>query len=53
MGAPIMTHLKNGNSTPTMLRMNPKPITLGGVPIGVAKPPIEAANDVISIRPVA
>src|SRR5436305_1354408 len=25
----------------------------GGVPIGVARPPMEAANEVISIRPVA
>ena len=33
--------------------MNPRPITFGGVPIGVASPPIEAANDVISINPVA
>src|SRR5262245_49082480 len=33
--------------------MNPSPITLGGVPMGVASPPTEAANDVISIMPVA
>ena len=33
--------------------MNPSPITFGGVPTGVASPPIEAANDVISISAVA
>ena len=33
--------------------MKPRPIRLGGVPIGVASPPIDAANDVISMSAVA
>ena len=53
MGAPIIVHLKNGNSTPTMRRMKPSPMTFGGVPMGVASPPIDAENDVISISAVA
>src|SRR5688572_24187129 len=53
MGAPIIAHLKKGNSTPTMRRMKPSPMTLGGVPMGVASPPMEAENDVISMSAVA
>ena len=33
--------------------MRPMPIRLGGVPTGVARPPTEAPNDVISIIPMA
>ena len=29
--------------------MNPIPITLGGVPTGVARPPIEAAKEIMSM----
>jgi hypothetical protein len=32
--------------------MKPMPMTLGGVPTGVARPPIDAANEVISISAV-
>ena len=52
-GTPISIHWKNGTSTPSCTRMKPRPMTLGGVPTGVASPPIEAANDVISISAVA
>jgi hypothetical protein len=53
MGVPIIAHLKKGNSTPMSWRMKPRPMTFGGVPMGVASPPMEAANEVINIRPVA
>ncbi len=33
--------------------MKPMPMRLGGVPTGVASPPMDAANEVISISPVA
>src|SRR5688572_30921021 len=33
--------------------MNPIPITLGGVPTGVASPPTDAAKEVISISAIA
>jgi hypothetical protein len=52
-GTPIMHHLKNGNSIPSALRMYPNPMMFGGVPIGVASPPIDAEKLVISISPVA
>ncbi len=48
-GTPMRHHLKNGISTPTSERMKPMPMTLGGVPTGVASPPTEAANEIISI----
>ena len=35
-----------------VLRMKPRPMTFGGVPMGVARPPTDAANDVISISAV-
>ena len=53
VGTPNSIHLKNGNSVPVSCRMNPRPMTLGGVPMGVASPPTEAAKDVISISAVA
>src|SRR6186997_368538 len=51
-GTPISIHLRKLMSTPSWERMNPIPLTLGGVPTGVARPPIEAANEVISISAV-
>ena len=51
-GTPISIHLKKEISVPVIWRINPKPMTFGGVPIGVASPPIEAAKEVISIRAV-
>jgi hypothetical protein len=52
-GTPISIQRKKGISTPSCERMKPSPIRLGGVPTGVARPPIEAANDVINMSPVA
>jgi hypothetical protein len=53
MGTPIVIQRKKEISTPTRVRMKPRPITFGGVPTGVASPPTDAAKLVISIRPVA
>ena len=58
IGTPIRHHSKNVTSIAapslvTSFRMKFNPITFGGVPIGVASPPIDAANEVISINPVA
>src|SRR5688500_948048 len=53
MGTPTSIQLKNGISTPSRDRMKPSPITFGGVPTGVARPPTDAANEVISMRAVA
>lgn len=53
MGTPISIQRKKGISTPSWERMKPSPMTFGGVPTGVARPPIQAANDVISMSAVA
>ncbi len=45
IGTPIAIHEKNGTSTPVSRRRKPIPIRLGGVPTGVAMPPIDAPND--------
>ena len=52
-GTPISNHWKNVISTPSWDRMKPMPIRFGGVPTGVASPPTEAANEVMSIKAVA
>lgn len=46
---PIIIHVKNGNSVPLSCLMKPSPITLGRVPIGVARPPMDAAKHVIAV----
>ena len=53
IGIPISNHWKKVTSTPSGERMNPIPIRLGGVPTRVVSPPIEAANEVISISALA
>jgi hypothetical protein len=53
MGTPTSIQLKKGISTRSWERMKPRPMTLGGVPTGVASPPTEAANEVISMSAVA
>ncbi len=49
IGTPISIQRKNPMSTPSWERMKPSPIRFGGVPTGVASPPMDAANDVISM----
>ena len=52
-GAPIRHHSKKLMWTPSCSRMKASPITFGGVPIGVARPPIDAANATQRNKPVA
>ena len=48
-GTPTRHHWKKGISIPSSERMKPIPMTLGGVPTGVASPPTDAAYEIISI----
>src|SRR5918993_1559746 len=52
-GTPISIHWKNVMSTPEIRSSMPMPIRFGGVPTGVAIPPTEAPNAVISIIAIA
>ena len=48
-GTPMAIHWKNVISTSAKRCSMPMPMRLGGVPTGVPIPPMEAANDVMSI----
>ena len=52
-GTPTFIHDRNETSIPAIFLRKPIPMILGGVPIGVANPPTDAENEVISIKPVA
>ncbi len=53
IGTPIAIHWKKSMWTCVMRSIMPMPIRFGGVPTGVAMPPIEAPNEVISIIAMA
>ena len=52
-GTPIAHQARNDTSTPSSLRMKARPMRFGGVPIGVARPPMLEAKATASINPVA
>ena len=52
-GTPTSIHWKNEMFTWAMRSSMPLPMRLGGVPIGVPIPPIEAPNAAINIMAVA
>ena len=52
-GTPNSIHLRKLILICNSCWMKPRPITFGGVPMGVARPPIEAAKLVIRASPVA
>jgi hypothetical protein len=53
IGTPSVIHSKNDTRCPASRSSMPTPMRLGGVPTGVPIPPIDAANDVISIIAIA
>ena len=52
-GTPMAIQRKKPMCVPVMRSMSPIPIRFGGVPTGVAIPPTEAPNEVMSIITVA
>ena len=53
IGTPIRHQPGNEMSTPSCLRINPRQIRFGGVPIGVASPPTDEAKATQRNSPVA